>query len=219
MSAPDDREAAFIAGITAGATHELRNVLAIVKESAGLIEDLLRSAGGRGGVDPGRLERSAERIAKQVARGSEMLTSLNRFAHSLEQGRTRLDLGQEVQQAAVLGQRTARQRRHAVAVRPGDADVTCDGNPLHLQMVLSAALECCMELLAEPGTIVLRARWHGDRAGVELAGEVSGSVVSTGAAAPSWSRLTELAERLGGSVERLGESCHLRLVVGPRREA
>jgi C4-dicarboxylate-specific signal transduction histidine kinase len=219
MSTPDDREAAFIAGVTAGATHELRNVLAIVKESAGLMDDLVRSAGERGAVDPGRLQRSVDRIAKQVARGSEILTSLNRFAHSLEHVPAPLDLGQEVQQAAVLGQRTARQRRHAVEVRAGDADLAIDGNALHLQMALFAALECCMELLPEPGTVVLRAARHGDRPAVELTGEVSGSVVSSDAAAPSWSRLAGLAERLGGSVERVGGSCRLRLVLAARRSA
>lgn len=219
MSTPDDREAAFIAGVTAGATHELRNVLAIVKESAGLIEDLVRSAGERGAADPGRLQRSVDRIARQVARGSEILTGLNRFAHSLEHAQAPLDLGQEVQQAAVLGQRTARQRRHAVEVRPGDADLAIAGNALHLQMALFAALECCLELLPEPGTVVMRAARHGDRPSVELSGEVSGSPVSSDAAVPSWSRLTGLVEGLGGSVERVGKSCRLRLILPAHRIA
>ena len=35
-------EAAFLSEVTAGATHELRNVLAIIKESGGLIGDLVR---------------------------------------------------------------------------------------------------------------------------------------------------------------------------------
>ena len=43
MSTTENREAAFIGLITAGATHELRNVLAIVKESTGLIADIVDS--------------------------------------------------------------------------------------------------------------------------------------------------------------------------------
>ena len=35
-------EAAFLSAMTASTTHEARNVLAIIKESAGLVEDLVQ---------------------------------------------------------------------------------------------------------------------------------------------------------------------------------
>lgn len=44
MSTSGSREAAFIGKITASAMHEIRNVSAIVKKSAGLIDDLIRMA-------------------------------------------------------------------------------------------------------------------------------------------------------------------------------
>ena len=41
MVETDLREVAFLGRITAAFTHEMKNVLAIIKESAGLMEDLL----------------------------------------------------------------------------------------------------------------------------------------------------------------------------------
>jgi len=37
----ESRKAAFMGRITASATHDMKNVLAIIKESAGLMEDLI----------------------------------------------------------------------------------------------------------------------------------------------------------------------------------
>jgi C4-dicarboxylate-specific signal transduction histidine kinase len=211
-STPDEQEAAFIASITASATHEIRNVLAIVRESAGLIEDLVRSAGEHV-PDRSRLLKSTERIASQVARGAEIVTSLNRFAHSLDRTRDTLDLGQEVQQAAFLCQRFARQRNHAIVVRPGDQDLTVQVHPLRLHMALFAAMDWCMERLPEPGTVTVRAVRRGPNAAVEVGGEVAGTPLSsTAAPAAPPARLTELVKDLGVAIEVGEAACRFRLV-------
>lgn len=211
---PDDREAAFIAAVTASATHEMRNVLAIVKESAGLIEDLVGAAERRGTPDPNRLLRCAERIEVQVARGADIVSSLNRFAHSLEHAVAPLSLDQEVRQAAFLSQRLARQRGHAVEVRSGEGSLTVQVSPLRLQMALFAALECCMDRLAGPGAVTLRATRHEDRAAVECAAEMAEGPVGSGSpTATDWTRLVELVEGLGGAVDRAPDGCRFRLLL------
>lgn len=213
MSTSEDREAAFIAAITASATHEMRNVLAIVKESAGLIEDLVRAVERRGAPDPSRLLRCVDRIGTQVARGADIVSSLNRFAHALEHAAAVLQLDQEVRQAAFLSQRFARQRGHALEVRPGDPDLAVRSNALRLQMALFAAVECCMERLSAPGTVTLCAARHDGRASVECAAELTGG--DTGSAptdTAGWSRLAELVDGLGGSLDVAGGGCRFRLL-------
>jgi C4-dicarboxylate-specific signal transduction histidine kinase len=210
MSTFDEREAAFIAAVTASATHELRNVLAIVKESAGLIEDLTQSGAGRGAPDPARVLRCTERIATQVARGAELLTGLNRFAHGLEHPTARLQLDQEIRLAALLDQRLVRQRGHTVAVRAGDPDLMIRANPLRLQMALFAALECSAERLAEPGVLTLRAATHEGRPAVEIAVEATEGGPTAGAP-PGWDRVVQLVESLGGSVEAADPGRRFRL--------
>jgi C4-dicarboxylate-specific signal transduction histidine kinase len=214
MSISDDREAAFIAAITASATHEMRNVLAIVKESAGLIEDLVRSTERRGAPDPSRFLRCVDRINTQVARGADIVSSLNRFAHSLEHAVALLQLDQELHQAAFLSQRFARQRGHAVEVRPGDQNLAVRANALRLQMTLFAALDCCMERLPGPGTVTLRAAGHDGRAVVECTGEgTSGAAGAAPTGAAGWSQLAELADDLGGSLDVAAEGCRFRLLL------
>jgi C4-dicarboxylate-specific signal transduction histidine kinase len=202
MSVSEDRDAAFVAKIAASATHEIRNVLAIIKESAGLVGDVIQSQGGRAAVSPDKVVRAIDRIDAQVSRGAEILTYLNRFAQSLDRAQGENSLNQEVQQAAFLSERFARQGRHQVQVQVADQDMSVGANPLWLQMALFVAVECSLDQLPEASTVTIRTSLHGDRPSVEFvaeAGEGPALPVATGTAC--WGRLVELLDRLGASVE------------------
>ncbi|MGD2154595.1 MAG: hypothetical protein PVG79_15095 [Gemmatimonadales bacterium] len=214
MSTTEDREAAFIGKITAGATHELRNVLAIVKESAGLIADVVDSSDQLGAKRADRVSRAVGRIEAQVKRGSELLTSLNRFAHSLDHAEDEIDLDEAAQQVSFLCQRVARQGKHQVQAQPGDSGLTVVVNLLRLQMALYTAVECCLERLPAGGTLTLRPVRHGDRPSVEYNGETGEEafpLAPTEAAA--WSRLAAVLENLGASVEKVEASQGFRLIL------
>ena len=202
MGAPEDRDAAFVAKITAGATHEIRNVLAIIKESAGLVTDVIHSLGGRALSNPDKIVRAVGRIDAQVSRGAALLANLNRFAHSLDRAQEGTDLNQEIQQTAFLCQRLARQGRHQIEAQPGDQALPVGVNPLWLQMALFAAVECCLDQLPEAGTVTIRTGLQEGRpslAFVAEAGEEAVPPFVTGAA--SWGQLVELLDRLGASIE------------------
>ena len=213
MSTTEGQEAAFIGKVTAGATHELRNVLAIVKESAGLIGDIVDASGKRGSPSPERLMRAVERIAAQVKRGSDLLTSLNQFAHSLDHPEDQVDLDELAQQVAVLCQRPARKGRHHVEAQPGDPGLSVVVNLLRLQMALYAAVECCLEQLPEGGSLTLSPRRHGDRPSFEYSGAVEGEAVDLAPSeAAAWSRLEAVLQYLGASVEK-AEAHGFRLIL------
>jgi C4-dicarboxylate-specific signal transduction histidine kinase len=148
MGAWENPEAAFLAHLTASATHELRNVLAVVKESAGLIEDLTAAAPRRPDA-PERVLQAARRIDAQVGRGADLLTGLNRLAHGLDHEEESNDLGALSQQILFLYQRFIRQRRQRFEVAPGGGDRRVRTNALRLQMALAAAVDCCLEQLPE----------------------------------------------------------------------
>jgi C4-dicarboxylate-specific signal transduction histidine kinase len=202
MGAPEDRDAAFVAKITANATHELRNVLAIVKESAGLVTDVIHSLGGRALSNPDKVVRAIGRIDAQVNRGAAFLANLNRFAHSLDRAREEIDLNQEAQQTAFLCQRLARRGRHEIRVQSGDQALPVGVNSLWLQMALFAAVECCLDQLPEAGTVTIRTARQGDRPSLEFVAEAGQEAVApfaTGTA--SWGQLLQLLDRLGASIE------------------
>jgi C4-dicarboxylate-specific signal transduction histidine kinase len=211
MSAVDTDGAAFIARVTASATHEIRNVLAIVRESAGLIDDLVRSSPGGDAPIRERMVRALERVDAQVARGAEIVATLNRFAHGLERTEGTLDLAEEVPHAVCLCRRSAAQRRHTLEARPGDAALPVRVAALPLQMALEAAFGCCLDRLPAPGTVSVRAVRAGDGAAVECAAEAGAAAVAPQpATTEGWRRLATLAEAAGASVE--ADACGVRLL-------
>jgi C4-dicarboxylate-specific signal transduction histidine kinase len=213
MSSSETRETAFIAKITAGATHEIRNVLAIIKESAGLIEDMILFSDKRGSLDQDKLMRAVGHIKAQVSRGTELMANLSRLAHSTDPTHDRIDLSREVQQAAFLCQRFARQMNHIVQVKSDNQDPTVSVNPLRLQMAVFAAVECCLEQLPKSGTVTVHTSRQGDQACVEFVGEVGDEAVASPATeAASWSRLGELLNSLGASVEAASTACRFRVI-------
>ncbi len=202
MSRPEDRHAAFVAEVTAGTTHEIRNILAIVKESAGLIEDLIYAFNKRGSLDQDKLTRSLGRIEAGVARGTEILSNLNRFAHSLDHVEDAIDVTREIQQVASLCQFRARRRRHVLQVQPGDQNLTLVVDPFRFQMSLFAAVGCCLEQLPEGSTVSISTDRKDDRPTVEFTGHAGGEEpLPAPTEATGWSPLLELAEDLGASVE------------------
>jgi C4-dicarboxylate-specific signal transduction histidine kinase len=213
MNVPATAGAAFMARMTASATHEIRNVLAIVKESAGLIEDLLASAAAGEASTRERVLRAAERIEAQVARGAEVAGTLNRLAHALEGGDGSLDLTEEVAQAVCLFRRIAAQRQHTLRMQPSSGSVPVVAPALPLQMALVAALECCLDQLPGPGTVTAAAVRAGRCASVEFSAVAGSSPVAPPPdAGDGWRRLVELAGAVGASVEADGDACRVRLV-------
>ena len=66
------QELAFFGEIGASVSHEMRNVLSVVAEYAGLLDDLLVGAEGGKPLDPVRLKKLATGITRQVAKGAEV---------------------------------------------------------------------------------------------------------------------------------------------------
>ncbi|MGD8699926.1 MAG: hypothetical protein PVJ43_11580 [Gemmatimonadales bacterium] len=214
MSTTENREAAFIGHITAGATHELRNVLAIIKESTGLIADIVKSGDGTAPPKAEKLMRATGRIEAQVKRGSDLLTNLNRFAHSLDLPEDDILLDDAAQQLTFLCQRIARRGRHVLEVQAGEQGLRLEVNLLRLQLALYTAVECCLEQLPEAGTLSIRPVRHGNRPSLEFSGDVGGEGVSfSPAETRAWSRLAAVLEDLGASVEEVDSAQGFRLTL------
>lgn len=148
-------KAAFMGKIMAGVTHEIKNVLAIIKESSGLLEDVITL--GKEGVPPPRdkLLRTLSRINEQVNRGVNLSSNLNTFAHVSDEQTAHVDLNQAVDQVSVLCQRFARLKGaslHAVHCHKPLVVVT---DPLAFQMLLFHCVELLMGLLGNGAVITM----------------------------------------------------------------
>ena len=72
------------ARISASISHEIKNILSIINENAGLLDDFAQMADRDEGVAVERVRSVTGIIAKQVDRSNTIMKNLNRFAHSAD---------------------------------------------------------------------------------------------------------------------------------------
>lgn len=204
-------EIAFFGKITAGVTHELKNVLAIINESNGLMTDLFAMAGDAPVPHRERLLRSIAKIDAQVRRGVDITTRLNRFAHSMDSDKSRVDLNEMVDLTAAMAQRFARLQNLELQVCPAEAPVYVWASRFYLQMALTRVIETCMGAMAQDGggAVVLTVR--GGKAACEICLECrprgSEALDLDGAMATlsQWREFDAIAAELGITAHRSDE--------------
>ena len=68
--------------LTASVTHEIKNILSVINENAGLLEDLCSMTDEETGVPIEHVDAAAKTLMKQVGKSNIIMTSLNAFAHA-----------------------------------------------------------------------------------------------------------------------------------------
>ncbi|WP_051185002.1 histidine kinase dimerization/phospho-acceptor domain-containing protein [Desulfatiglans anilini] len=126
----------FFGTISASISHELKNALAIINESAGLIEDFTLMAQKGLPLDPERLKTVAGRIQKQIQRADGIVKNMNRFAHSVDDPLKEIDLQDTLYFMSSLAHRLA--DRQSVTLEPAEAKggVQILTDPFRLQNLL-----------------------------------------------------------------------------------
>ncbi len=134
----------FFGRISASISHEIKNVLAIVNENAGLLEDLTLMADRGKPIDPARLKTMAAAVKRQIGRADEIIKNMNRFAHSVDQTVTTVDLGQTIGLAIALTARFAAMRGVRVDLQPPASPLTIPTAPFFLMNLLCLCLDLCL---------------------------------------------------------------------------
>jgi C4-dicarboxylate-specific signal transduction histidine kinase len=206
----ESKKAAFMGKITAGVTHEMKNVLAIIKESAGLMEDLITFSKENSIPHQDRLMRALSRIGEQVTRGVDLSTRLNTFAHTSDEAVSSVDLNYAMVQAAFLCGRFARLKGLTLEAQPGDGAVIVVTDPMALQMLLFECVNLVMSF-APSGSAIRLLSAEADRKGINVeiavegaANEVAGECNPAGL--PGWPMALEIARGLGVALEACGPS-------------
>lgn len=137
---PENDDLFFFGRVSASVSHELKNILAVINEQAGLLDDLSRLACRGLPLDPERLALAASCLLKQVRRGDAILTHLNRFAHTADAPRREVSLAETAALAVALGERQASMRQVALTAAPGP-DVRVATDPFVLCRLIALCLE------------------------------------------------------------------------------
>jgi C4-dicarboxylate-specific signal transduction histidine kinase len=120
------KEIGFMGKVTASLSHEIKNTLAIINESVGLMGDLLRKDAPENWPQYSRLTNLTASIEEQVQRSADIIKRLNQFAHSMDKSLVDLDLNEKVRQTVILAQRFATLSRV-------NLEAQLHSQPLHLQ--------------------------------------------------------------------------------------
>jgi len=135
-----DNSLAFFGAITASISHELNNVISIVDQNAGLLEDLL--CGFRNGrtIPDEKLARIAETVQRQTQRGLALVRRLNKFAHTVDVPETEFDLNETIVNLGNICTRFAELRKVRLVLPTENARLPITGSPFLLQQYLFRVL-------------------------------------------------------------------------------
>lgn len=153
MNVPKPKEIAFFGKITAATTHEMKNILAIIKESSGLMEDLLLISPNSPYQE--KFQNSLSVIKKQVKRGVDLTNRLNRFAHSPDKTTSTVELFELSENLVMLSQRFATLKQVSLTIQQPNQAITIMTNPIQLQMALLASIDCCLNEMPPHGEIIV----------------------------------------------------------------
>jgi C4-dicarboxylate-specific signal transduction histidine kinase len=134
----------FFGKISASISHELKNVLAIINENAGLLEDLTLMADRGQPIDPARLKIMAAAVQKQIGRADNILKNMNQFAHSIDETIADVDLNQTIEQFMALTERFAAMQGVKVDLQLPASPPSIPTAPFYLMNLLWLSLDFAM---------------------------------------------------------------------------
>jgi len=134
----------FFGRISASISHEIKNVMAIINENAGLLEDFTLMADRGRPIDPARLKIMAETVKKQISRADGIIQNMNQLAHSIDQTITTVDLAQTIELVIALTARFAAMRGVKVDLQLPGSPITIPTAPFFLMNLLWLCLDFSM---------------------------------------------------------------------------
>jgi nitrogen-specific signal transduction histidine kinase len=189
----------FIGKIIAGFTHEVKNYLAIIKESAGLMEDLIKL--GRTSVsDSGQNLEIIHLIEEQIEKANVLSRYLNRFAHRMDDQLATFNINESLEELTALVTRFANQRKITIEKDFHEPIPSISSNPSLLQFVVYSALEEKIRNLDKNSKIAIQTGVDENRVRIRLVSE--GNLIEGEGDATSipYEVLEKIIKQLGGNI-------------------
>ena len=146
-TAPQETGLQFFGKLSASVSHDLKNVLSIINEKAGLLEDFCHMARRGMAIDMDRINAVTTQVKGQVDRADQIIRCFNRFAHSTDHPVAPMDLGESVGTLVQLTQRLLAQKEVAAHVQPSETAAVIITRPLMAQELIWAGIQWVAERL------------------------------------------------------------------------
>jgi len=151
-----NNKAAFLGKITASVTHEIQNVLAIIKETSGLMEDffLLQKSGGLQDIED-KLENCIKTIKRQAYRGVNLTSGLNGFAHTADSSQSPINIFETIKKMISITKRLFIQKGVDVSILECHKSYSLITDPVLFQMAVFSCIECLIDNFEATASITL----------------------------------------------------------------
>ena len=131
----------FFGKMSAVATHEIKNTLAIINESSGLLSDLSVMAEKGYPLSSVRINDISQRVTRQVKRADRVLRNLNQFSHSVDLSEETIDLEKTICFVLELVARIFDMQGAAIKVVSPSSPVMVCANLFYLENMIYRAIE------------------------------------------------------------------------------
>jgi C4-dicarboxylate-specific signal transduction histidine kinase len=145
----------FFGKMTASISHEIKNVLAIINENAGLLEDMTLMAKRGMPIEPERLATLAQTVMKQISRADTIVKNMNRFAHSADESLKSVDLNDTLELVVVLSNRFASMRSVTLEPKLQKSPVKIRTSPFLLMNMIWLCLDFAMDTAGDDKMVEL----------------------------------------------------------------
>jgi C4-dicarboxylate-specific signal transduction histidine kinase len=132
----------FFGKVTASVAHDLQNVLAVVKETSGLMQDILQI--NQNALPPEiaeKLTKSISSVQKQISRGVRITSGLNGFAHTADSPKENIDIIGVLNRTIFLTQRIFLHQGINIEIEDCDILPTILTDPLIFQMLIFNSIQ------------------------------------------------------------------------------
>jgi signal transduction histidine kinase len=150
----NDEDLTFFGKVSASISHELKNILAIISETAGLLGDLTEKATRDGKIDLELINTCSNEIVEEIQRGFATIKQMNRFAHSVDSAVESVDLMEALRlMTGLAGFLSFASKVRLDAAEPVDGTIrTC---PFRVQNLIYQTLVFAFESVGPDGEILI----------------------------------------------------------------
>jgi signal transduction histidine kinase len=138
-------ELAFFGTITASVSHELNNVLSIINEYSGLLNDLVVADDKGKPIEKARIQKIALNIAEQIKREQEIIKLLNRFAHRVDAPIVQFNLNDLVNDIIRLSRRFASLKKVTLEITLPQETISITNYPFGVQHAIFSCLNLALD--------------------------------------------------------------------------
>jgi C4-dicarboxylate-specific signal transduction histidine kinase len=144
----------FFGKMSASATHEIKNTLAIINENIGLVDDLAMMAQD-GMISSEQIKGVSKKIKKQVQRSNDILKKLNTFSHSVDLSKQMADVETTVKFTLDLASRLIDMYEVTIEITPAPSHISVNANQFFLENMIWKAVETACQGVGQEKKVIV----------------------------------------------------------------